>query len=162
MSRLSGGRAHRAKQRRAWALVGGLAGLALVGAFLVLALGERALYFHTPADLAERPVEAGKPFRLGGLVAADSVRDLGNAETLFAVEDGAAVLAVRYKGVLPDLFREGQGVVAEGALNPQGVFIASRVLAKHDENYMPAEVAKALKERGEWQPKTSERVEPGQ
>lgn len=158
MSRLSGARAHKAKQRRMVYGLVGLAGLTLAGTFLVLALGERALYFRTPAQLAEQPIEMGRPFRLGGLVAQNSVEDLGDAVTRFAVEEGGVLLNVRYRGVLPDLFREGQGVVAEGALDETGIFIATRVLAKHDETYLPPEVAKAIKARGEWREDAADSV----
>ena len=156
MNRLSGARAHKAKQKRMVYGLVGLVGLALAGTFLVLALGERATYFRTPGQLAEEPIETGRPFRLGGLVAQNSVTDLGDAVTRFAVEEGGAQLMVRYRGVLPDLFREGQGVVAEGALDETGLFVATRVLAKHDETYLPPEVAKALKERGEWREEAAE------
>lgn len=153
MSRLRGARAHKAKQRRLIYGLVGIAGIAVVGAFLVLALGERAQYFRTPSELASSPIEPGRAFRLGGLVAFDSVTDLGDAVTQFAVEDGGeAQVPVRFKGVLPDLFREGQGVVAEGSLDTSGLFVATRVLAKHDETYLPPELAEELKDRGQFKP----------
>ncbi|MGF1607519.1 MAG: cytochrome c maturation protein CcmE [Rhodothalassiaceae bacterium] len=146
MSRLRGARAHKAKQRRLIYGVVAIAGLALAGTFLVLALGERALYFRTPAQLIAEPIEPGRPFRLGGMVADGSVQALADAVTVFAVEAGGAQQPVRYRGVLPDLFREGQGVVAEGALDETGLFVARRVLAKHDENYMPPELAESMRQ----------------
>lgn len=156
MSRLSGQRAHKRKQRRLVLGLVGLGGLALAGALLVLALGEGANHFRTPADLAERPIEPGRAFRLGGLVAEGSVENVGESTILFSVTDGAAEQAVRFRGIVPDLFREGQGVIAEGALDEAGLFVAANVLAKHDENYMPPEVAEALKKRGEWRERATE------
>ncbi|MBB4212330.1 cytochrome c-type biogenesis protein CcmE [Rhodothalassium salexigens DSM 2132] len=150
MSRLSGNRAHKRKQQRLVMGLAGLFGLAIAGALLVLALGEGANHFRTPADLAERPIEPGRSFRLGGLVAEGSVDKLGDSTITFRVTDGAAEQLVRFRGIVPDLFREGQGVIAEGVLDSAGLFVASNVLAKHDETYMPPEVAEALKERGEW------------
>src|SRR3979409_2576211 len=102
------------------------------------------------AVLAERHTPAGKRFRLGGLVQSGSLVRGENLTVSFRVADGSATLPVSYKGILPDRFREGQGVVAEGALDSSGVFRADTVLAKHDENYMPKEVADALKKEGHW------------
>jgi cytochrome c-type biogenesis protein CcmE len=98
---------------------------------------------------AEQHIVPGKRFRLGGLVQPGSLK-CGDGAVTFDVADGSATMAVAYKGILPDLFREGQGVVAEGALDSSGVFRADTVLAKHDENYMPKEVADALKKQGHW------------
>ena len=126
------------------------------GAVLVLAatltfagLRESVVYFVAPSDLAEK-AEPGQRVRLGGLVVDGTVRRDSDGATRFVVTDGAVQVEVRYEGLLPDLFREGQGVVAEGTWAPGQAFEAERVLARHDENYMPREVAEALKERGEW------------
>lgn len=126
-----------------------------VGAVLVLAatltfagLRDSVVYFVAPSELAEK-AQAGQRVRLGGLVVEGTVRHEAGA-VMFNVTDGAAEVQVRYEGLLPDLFREGQGVVAEGEWVPGEVFEAERVLAKHDETYMPREVAEALKQRGEW------------
>ena len=126
------------------------------GAVLVLAatltfagLRESVVYFVAPSELAEK-AQPGQRVRLGGLVVEGTVRRDADGATRFAVTDGAVQGVVRYAGLLPDLFREGQGVVAEGSWRPGEAFEAERVLARHDENYMPREVAEALKERGEW------------
>lgn len=130
--------------------------IAAAGAVLVLAavltfagLRDSVVYFVAPSDLAEK-AEAGQRVRLGGLVVEGTVRRDGDGATRFTVTDGATQVEVRYAGILPDLFREGQGVVAEGSWRPGEVFEADRVLAKHDERYMPREVAEAIKQRGEW------------
>lgn len=126
-------------------------GLVGAGAALVLTAVEDSLvFFYTPADLAERDVAPGQNFRLGGLVEAGSVQQTGTT-TQFRVTDLTGTVAVSFTGVLPDLFREGQGVVAEGNLGPDGTFTATQVLAKHDETYMPKEVSDALKNSGRWQ-----------
>jgi cytochrome c-type biogenesis protein CcmE len=108
------------------------------------------VFFSTPAMVAEKHIPPGRRFRLGGLVQKGSLVHGDNLAVTFEVADGNATLPVSYKGILPDLFREGQGVIAEGALDPSGVFRADTVLAKHDENYMPKEVADALKKQGHW------------
>lgn len=136
------------KQRRAVLIGSGVFILSIAALLVMFALRDTIVFFHTPSDLAENKVQAGQRFRLGGLVADGSVRR-GEGKTIsFAVTDTLQTVKVRYTGVLPDLFREGQGVVAEGVLAGDGQFEADSVLAKHDENYMPADVAKALKERG--------------
>ena len=135
----------------------GLAGLVLaMAAGLVLAaLEEQIVFFKTPSDLVAEPVETGVRIRLGGLVKEGSVvRGQGTTVT-FAVTDTDHDVPVSYTGILPDLFREGQGIVAEGKFGPGGGFMADTVLAKHDETYMPKEVADALKEKGIWQHETS-------
>ena len=138
------------KQRRL-TLIGGAAAVLVIAAALVLnAMRDSIVFFSTPTMLAEKPVPAGKRFRLGGLVQPGSLVRGDNLAVTFEVADGAAKLPVAYKGILPDLFREGQGVVAEGALDAAGVFKADTVLAKHDENYMPKEVADSLKKQGHW------------
>lgn len=129
----------------------GLAALA-IAAFLVLtALRDTVVFFYSPSEVVEKSVKAGQRFRLGGLVADGSFHKLANTEFRFDITDANQTINVSYKGLLPDLFREGQGVVAEGTLDASGNFNADRVLAKHDENYMPREVADSLKKQGVWQ-----------
>ncbi|MGE0701609.1 MAG: cytochrome c maturation protein CcmE [Hyphomicrobiaceae bacterium] len=136
------------KQRRAAFIVAGLVVLGLAVGLVLFALSGTITYFKTPSDVAERPLPAGQRFRLGGLVAEGSVKRGRSLEVEFRVTDTLKAMPVVYRGVLPDLFREGQGVVAEGRLEPDGRFRADTVLAKHDENYMPPEVAKALEAKG--------------
>ncbi len=136
------------KQRRG-VLIGVSLGVLMVAVGLVLfALRDSIVFFHTPSDISEKQIPAGERFRLGGLVAAGSVKRGEGAKVDFAVTDTLNTIEVTYEGVLPDLFREGQGVVAEGKLTPAGLFVADTVLAKHDETYMPPEVAKALEAKG--------------
>lgn len=116
------------------------------------AMGDAAVFFYSPAQAEAKKVPAGRTIRLGGLVQPGSVGRRADGAMLFAISDNQAVDRVVYKGELPDLFREGQGVVAEGAYDGGGVFVARTVLAKHDERYMPKEVADALKKSGEWRP----------
>ena len=116
-------------------------------------LNENMLFFVSPTDVKEQALPAGKRFRLGGLVANGSVaRASDSLAVTFVVTDGPASVDVRFDGILPDLFREGQGVVTLGTLLPDGSFRASEVLAKHDETYMPKDVADALKAAGHWNP----------
>lgn len=138
------------KQRRMTIIGGSLAVLALAAALVLNALRDSIVFFSTPSMVAEKHVEPGKRFRLGGLVQPGSLQRGDNLAVTFEVADGGAKLPVAYKGILPDLFREGQGVVAEGALDANGVFKADTVLAKHDETYMPKDVADALKKQGHW------------
>ncbi|MGB8365591.1 MAG: cytochrome c maturation protein CcmE [Rhizomicrobium sp.] len=119
-------------------------------ALVVTALKDNVLYFYSPTDVAARHVAAGVDFRIGGLVEKGSVVRGPQAQVHFVVTDGKSRIPVAYDGILPDLFREGQGVVALGALAPNGVFTASQILAKHDERYMPPEVVDALKRSGHW------------
>ena len=127
------------------------AGAVLAAAMVLTLTGLRdaAVYFVAPSELAQK-AEPGRRVRLGGLVVEGTVHREGEGVVRFTVTDGATQVDVRYAGLLPDLFREGQGVVAEGTWRPGQPFEAERVLAKHDENYMPREVAEALKSRGEW------------
>jgi cytochrome c-type biogenesis protein CcmE len=127
-------------------LVAGAGGAALV----IAALKDNVLYFYSPSDVAAKHVASGIAFRIGGLVQAGSLKHGRGAEVDFTVTDGKTNVPVKYDGVLPALFREGQGVVAMGALSPQGTFDATQVLAKHDERYMPPEVVDALKRSGRW------------
>lgn len=128
-------------------------GVGILGfaAFLVLgAIRESVVFFHTPTEVAEQRVDATRRMRVGGLVEEGSVQHEGDAQTRFRVTDLANDIPVTYRGLLPDLFREGQGVVVEGTVR-DGVLVADQVLAKHDEKYMPPEVAQALKDSGRWQ-----------
>ena len=138
------------KQRRA-VLIGTCLGvLALAVGLVLMALHDSIVFFYTPTEVAEKHLDTGERFRLGGLVEDGSLKRGEGATISFVITDKRATLPVTYTGVLPDLFREGQGVVAEGMLNADGVFHADSVLAKHDEKYMPPEVAEKLKERGLW------------
>src|SRR3954466_4380644 len=139
------------KQRRLTMIGGSLAVLAIAAALVLNAMRDSIVFFSTPTMAAEKQMPPGKRFRLGGLVQPGSLVKGDNLAGNFGGADGSATLPVVYKGILPDLFREGQGVVAEGALDASGVFRADTVLAKHDENYMPKEVADALKKQGRWQ-----------
>ncbi|MFQ5764512.1 MAG: cytochrome c maturation protein CcmE [Rhodospirillales bacterium] len=131
-------------------------GLLGVAASLVLsAFEENIVFFYSPTDVAEKKIDDGRRIRIGGLVVEGSVEKKAGAVVTFRVTDMTTVIPVRYKGLLPDLFREGQGVVAEGRLEA-GVFAADEVLAKHDETYMPPEVADALKKSGQWKGQGSE------
>ena len=136
------------KQRRTFLIATCLIVLASATGLVLYALTDKITYFRTPSDIAEQKVKPGQRFRLGGLVLQGSVKRGDGAVVEFAVTDTLKTQTVTYQGVLPDLFREGQGVVTEGLLSAQGVFVADTVLAKHDENYMPPDVAKSLKDRG--------------
>jgi cytochrome c-type biogenesis protein CcmE len=138
------------KQRRLTIIGGSLAVLAVAAALVLNAMRDSIVFFSTPSMVAEKHIQPGRRFRLGGLVQRGSLVRGDNLAVTFLVADGSATLSVTYKGILPDLFREGQGVVAEGALDPSGVFRADTVLAKHDETYMPKDVADALKKQGHW------------
>ena len=139
------------KRLRLYQLSLSLTGVAVAAVLILTALQDDLLFFYSPTDLQAKPVAVDQRFRLGGLVAEESVERMEDGVTVaFTVTDLAHTIPVVYSGILPDLFREGQGVVAEGRLRPDGVFEASDVLAKHDETYMPREVADALKESGEW------------
>lgn len=138
------------KQRRLVFLLGSLSVAAVAVTLVIYALGDATLFFYTPSEAKARQVEAGRMINLGGLVATDSIKHGQGFDVQFKVTDGDAEVLVSYNKDLPDLFREGQGVVVTGAFTPTGDFRASNVLAKHDENYMPPEVARALKEKGVW------------
>lgn len=131
----------------------GSAGLVLAAAIglVLFALNDRITFFTSPSELAAGHVKPGTRLRLGGLVETGSVRRGDGTTVSFRVTDGVQGVPVTYTGILPDLFREGQGTVAEGTLGTDGVFKADTVLAKHDEKYMPKEVADALKASGHWQ-----------
>jgi cytochrome c-type biogenesis protein CcmE len=139
------------KKRRRLAFAGALVAAGAIGAVLVItALKDNVLYFYSPSDVGTKHVAPGVSFRIGGLVKTHSVARGPGAEVRFTVTDGRAAVPVEYNGVLPDLFREGQGVIALGALDGSGEFVATQVLAKHDEKYMPPEVVDALKRSGRW------------
>jgi cytochrome c-type biogenesis protein CcmE len=139
------------KQRRRLTFAATLVVAGAVAAVMVVfALRDNVLYFYSPTDVTAKHVAAGVNFRIGGLVVVHSVSHGPGADVKFAVTDGRATIPVRYHGVLPALFREGQGVVALGAMDDTGTFAASEVLAKHDERYMPPEVVAALKRSGRW------------
>lgn len=142
------------KQKRLAVIAGLALVVALATTLVLVALRDQIVFFYSPSDVVAREVAAGTPMRLGGLVKDGSwTRD--GQDNSFVVTDGAEDIAARYTGILPDLFREGQGVVAEGSMGPDGTFIATNVLAKHDENYIPKEVVDALKASGEWRPETA-------
>ncbi len=139
-------------KRRRMILIGlGMLALAGAAALTLTAFEENLVFFYSPSDLAEREMPPGRPFRLGGLVEEDSLMKRNGGLTVeFRITDLSHSVPVTYRGILPDLFGEGQGVVTDGTLGPDGVFVAREVLAKHDENYMPPEVAQALREAGQW------------
>ena len=139
------------KQRRSLFIGGGLAVLGLATFLVLSALNDSIVFFYSPTDVSQTPVPPGQRFRIGGLVSEGTFKRLNGTEVQFTIGDGNQTIQVRYSGLLPDLFREGQGVVTEGKLDPAGHFVADTVLAKHDENYMPREVADSLKQQGLWQ-----------
>ena len=140
------------KQKRLAIIGGGVGVIGLAVILVLFALQDQIVYFHSPTDVVEKQVAPGNRIRLGGLVAEDSVVRGQGTDVEFAVTDTANTVKISYTGILPDLFREGQGVVVEGAFQPDNpLFFADSVLAKHDENYMPKEVADSLKEQGHWQ-----------
>ena len=139
------------KQRRSVLIATCLAVLGVAVGLVLFALEDSIVFFYSPSDIAEKGIKPGQRIRIGGLVEEGSVQRGQGTQVKFAVTDTAKTLPVAYTGVLPDLFREGQGVVAEGELRGDGVFIAESVLAKHDENDMPPEVADALRKQGVWQ-----------
>jgi len=139
------------KQRRLTLIGGGLAVLGVAAALVLFALKDSIVFFNSPSDIVEKQIAPGSRIRVGGLVEPGSLKKGNNLQVSFKVTDGAHQVAVRYQGIVPDLFREGQGVVAEGRLEPGGSLAADTVLAKHDEKYMPREVVDALKKTGRWQ-----------
>jgi cytochrome c-type biogenesis protein CcmE len=139
------------RRQRRLVLIGlSLGVLGLAAALALSALRDNIVFFHSPTEIAQKKIEPGTRIRIGGLVKEGTLKRDG-LDARFEVTDGAASLPVSYRGILPDLFREGQGVVAEGALETSGGFRADTVLAKHDENYMPREVVDTLKQQGFWQ-----------
>jgi cytochrome c-type biogenesis protein CcmE len=138
------------KQKRLSVILGGLVFLGAATGLTFYALGQKASYFYMPADLATASLQPGQRIRLGGLVEDGTLVRGGGATVTFAVTDHQKSVKVTYTGVLPDLFREGQGVITEGSFGTDGLFDADSVLAKHDERYMPKEVADGLKAKGVW------------
>ncbi len=137
------------RHRRMLWIAAGLAALAVAATLVLQAFNSNLVFFFTPTQIANGEAPKGKTFRLGGLVEEGSLkRDPGSTSLSFRVTDKARTITVAYTGILPDLFKEGRGVVAQGKIQPDGSFVASEVLAKHDENYMPPEAAEALKKAG--------------
>jgi len=136
------------KKKRLSLILGGLAVLGLAAGLVLYALSDTITFFHTPSDLTETGVQPGQRIRLGGMVEEGTVKKGPGTLTSFGVTDTIKSVTVTYDGILPDLFREGQGVVTEGKLQTDGSFVADTVLAKHDENYMPRDLANSLKEKG--------------
>ena len=140
------------RRRRLYFIVSGLTMLGVATALALNAFRENLVFFHGPSEIIGKEIPAERRFRLGGLVEENSVARGSDGVTIsFRVTDTAASVPVRYRGLLPDLFREGQGVVADGSLDRDGTFVATEILARHDETYMPPEVAAALKKAGRWQ-----------
>ena len=138
------------KQKRLSVIAGALAFLGAATALTFYALGQKASFFYMPAELQAATLEPGQRIRLGGLVEKGTIVRGQGTKVAFSVTDMEGSVPVTYVGILPDLFREEQGVIAEGSFGPDGVFVADSVLAKHDETYMPKEVADALKKQGVW------------
>ena len=139
------------KQKRLSVIAGALAFLGAATALTFYALGQKASFFYMPAELQAATLQPGQRIRLGGLVEKGTIVRGQGTKVAFSVTDMEGSVPVTYVGILPDLFREEQGVIAEGSFGPDGVFIADSVLAKHDETYMPKEVADSLKAKGVWQ-----------
>ncbi len=148
------------KQRRITFIAIGLGVLSLAVALVLSALRESIVFFNSPTDVVEKHVAAGTRIRLGGLVAPGSLVHGDNLHVRFQLTDGSRAVTVSYQGLLPDLFREGQGVITEGALDQTGVFRADTVLAKHDETYIPKEVADSLKKQGHWKDDYNKKTAP--
>jgi cytochrome c-type biogenesis protein CcmE len=142
------------RHKRAAIIVGALAALGVAVALVLNAFNSNLVFFYTPSQIASKEAPQGRTFRVGGLVQAGSVMRDG-VTVRFTVTDTAQTVPVRFEGVLPDLFKEGKGVVAQGQLGADGVFAAREVLAKHDENYMPPEAAEALKRAGSMKGQTT-------
>ena len=138
------------RQRRLVLIGGSLGVLALALGLVLSALSDSIVFLNSPTDVVEKHVSPGTRIRLGGLVKPGTLERGDHLAVRFEVTDGNRDITVRYQGILPDLFREGQGVVAEGVVEPGHAFKADSVLAKHDETYMPKEVADALKKQGHW------------
>ena len=149
------------KRRRLYMLAAGIAVLAVATTLVLLAFRENLVFFYSPSDIVEKGVPPNQRIRIGGLVEADSVKRDG-LRTEFRVTDTAHTVRVVYTGLLPDLFREGQGVVAHGKLESGGLFVADEILAKHDENYHPPEVDDALKSAEDFRARAAGTLETGQ
>jgi cytochrome c-type biogenesis protein CcmE len=147
------------RRQRRLVLIGSALGVLAIAVGLVLsALKDSIVFFNSPTDLVEKHVAPGARVRIGGLVKEGSVVRSDNMHVRFEVTDGKSAVQVAFQGLLPDLFREGQGIVAEGSLDPAGTFKADSVLAKHDEKYMPKEVADSLKQQGHWKDETEKKT----
>jgi cytochrome c-type biogenesis protein CcmE len=146
------------RQRRLVLIGGGLGVLAAAVGLMLNAFRDSIVFFNSPSDVVEKHVSPGTRIRLGGMVKDGSIVRGENLGVRFDVTDGKSQIPVAYRGILPDLFREGQGVVAEGTLDGGGVFDADTILAKHDETYMPKEVADALKKSGHWKDDYAQRA----
>lgn len=145
------------RKRRRMMVVGlGLLCLGAASALALTAFEDNLLFFYSPSDLHSEAPPPGRMLRIGGIVEEGSLERDGEGSVAFRVTDFASTVPVTYRGILPDLFREGQGVVAQGRLTDAGLFQAEEVLARHDENYMPSEVADALERAGVWRPETGE------
>ena len=143
------------RHKRLILILGGLAAIGVAAALVLNAFRSNLVFFYTPSEIAEGKAPAGRPFRVGGLVETGSLKRVGDGTSVvFVVTDSAKSIQVSYTGILPDLFKEGKGVVAQGSIQPDGSFRASEVLAKHDENYMPPEAAEALERAGHPMDKT--------
>ena len=138
------------KQKRLAVITGGVSFILAAVLLVMFAFSQSIAYFYMPSDIAKSEISPGTRIRLGGLVEAGSVVRGEGSTVSFRVSDGGGSVPVSYTGILPDLFREGQGVVTEGTFDSTRAFKADTVLAKHDENYMPKEVADRLKEQGVW------------
>lgn len=143
------------KHRRLYVVALALLALGTAAALVLNAFEDNLVFFYSPSDLEQKQVAIGQSIRIGGLVEEGSVEKQG-IDVRFRITDGARAVPVAFTGVLPDLFREGQGIVSFGRLGVDGTFRADEVLAKHDENYMPKEVADALKATGQWKPDGTE------
>ena len=151
MSRIAG-----RKKRRLYIVCLGLLCLGVATSLVLTAFEDSIVFFYSPTDIAEKGLEADRYVRIGGLVEEGSVERHPGNRIEFVVTDFSNRIPVTYSGILPDLFREGQGVVAEGKLDGDRIFVAQEILAKHDENYMPKEVAEALEKSGQWRPESGE------
>jgi cytochrome c-type biogenesis protein CcmE len=139
------------KQKRLAIILGGLAVLGVAAGLVLYALSDTIVFFYTPSEIVEKHVPPGQRMRIGGIVEKGSWQKTEGTLNIFVVTDTIKSISVKYNGQVPDLFKEGQGVVAEGALDAGGTFMADTVLAKHDEKYMPKDLADKLKEKGVWQ-----------
>jgi cytochrome c-type biogenesis protein CcmE len=148
------------RHKRMAMIAGGLAALGVVAALVLSAFQENLVFFFTPSQVAAQEAPKGRTFRIGGMVEQGSVKRQPDGVTVqFTITDTAKTVPVTYRGPLPDLFREGKGVVAQGQLGPDGVFQAREVLAKHDENYMPPEAAEAVKRAHDTAAKTGKTLQ---
>ncbi len=140
------------KQTRLTLILAALGLLSLAVGLIMFALRDSIVFFYTPSEISQKHVASGTHIRLGGLVENDSLVKGADGQVTFSITDRTMTMQVTYKGLLPDLFREGQGVVAEGITSQDGIFKADVILAKHDEKYMPKEVVEKLKAQGQWRP----------